>query len=666
MLYAWDTETWLIQPGLLAPPLVCVSIANTNGDVSLHGRVEGLALMRSLLADPDAVLVGHNVAYDFAVICAADESLIAPVFAAYRAGRIRDTKIREELRDIAAGRIQKGGTMVWRDGAWVKADYSLAGNAMVKGSKGLVYRYLQKNRSADKGDDAWRKRYDQLSELPIDQWPEDASQYAKEDAQDTLAVYLAQATNEPEAPLVNEVAQTQAAWALHLISTWGIRTDPSVVFPLETALEAEYERIMRRFRKVGLFVPEPLSAEDRRKGREPDLIMQKVYKNGKVVEKPAKWKRDTKKLKAYVERVYKRKGLKAPRTDSGEVATDKDACEQSGSYLLAELSAAGGVSKIIDTYVPALKAGTELPINTRFNTLMNSGRCSSSAPNIQNLPTGRRVGGVREAFVPRPGFQLVSVDYDTLELRALAQVCLFLFGKSAMAEAIKEGRDLHLEVAATLLGITYEQAQTRKKEPVVKEARQTAKCLNFGLPGGLGVETFVTFARRSYGVVITEKRARELKAVWFKAWPEMQTYFNYISSKLGEMGEANLTQFVSGRVRGGVGFCDGCNTLFQGLAADGAKAALFDVAEEMYVDKGTALYGSRIVNFIHDEILAEVPVDLAHEAADRLALVMCAAMARFVPDVPITASPALMTRWYKGAEAVYDDTGRLIPWSPAA
>ncbi len=114
-----------------------------------------------------------------------------------------------------------------------------------------------------------------------------------------------------------------------------------------------------------------------------------------------------------------------------------------------------------------------------------------------------------------------------------------------------------------------------------------------------------------------------------------------------------------------MGFCDGANTLFQGLAADGAKNALFRVAHECYVDQGTALFGTRPVVFVHDEIIAEVPADIAHEASERLAVVMCQAMAEYVPDVPITAKPALMERWLKAAEPVYAN-GRLVPWTIAA
>lgn len=258
----------------------------------------------------------------------------------------------------------------------------------------------------------------------------------------------------------------------------------------------------------------------------------------------------------------------------------------------------------------------------------------------------------------------VSVDFDTLELRALAQVCLDLFGESEMAEAIRAGQDLHLAMAASMLDISYDEAVRRRKagDKQVKTLRDTAKVANFGLPGGLGAQTLVEYARTGYGVTLTEDQAQDLKREWLAKWPEMSRYFRYISDRVG-FGDADIVQLRSGRVRGGVGYTDGCNTLFQGLAADGAKHALFNVAHECYVDLGTPLFGCRPVAFIHDEIVAEVPEDIAHEASERLARVMCDSMSVFIPDVPITASPALMRRWWKDAEAVMLD-GRLIPWEP--
>lgn len=260
-----------------------------------------------------------------------------------------------------------------------------------------------------------------------------------------------------------------------------------------------------------------------------------------------------------------------------------------------------------------------------------------------------------------------SVDYDSLELRALAQVCLNLFGRSKMADALIAGRELHLDMAAQILAIPYEDALARyeDEDKEVKNARQLAKVANFGFPGGMGAESLCSFARVTYGVTITPEQAKRLKQQFVTAYPELELYFRYVASLPGlDFGEARIEQHVSKRIRGGLSYTEACNSMFQGLAADGAKAALFNASYECYADESSDLYGSRIFTFVHDEIIAEVPEDFAHEAAQRLTQVMVDSMSKFIPDVPITASPVLMKRWSKDAEAVYDANGRLVVWSP--
>ena len=101
---------------------------------------------------------------------------------------------------------------------------------------------------------------------------------------------------------------------------------------------------------------------------------------------------------------------------------------------------------------------------------------------------------------------------------------------------------------------------------------------------------------------------------------------------------------------------------FQGMAADGAKRALFELARECWTAPESPLFGCRPVAFIHDEVLVESPKECAHEAAMRVREIMEREMMVCTPNVPASATPALATRWLKGAEPKYDDAGRLIPW----
>ncbi len=115
---------------------------------------------------------------------------------------------------------------------------------------------------------------------------------------------------------------------------------------------------------------------------------------------------------------------------------------------------------------------------------------------------------------------------------------------------------------------------------------------------------------------------------------------------------------LSGRLRAHATYTARHNAIFQGLASDGAKLALWRLWRADY----------RIVNFIHDEVLIEVPAGTAQERLRHALVVrqhMIDAMSEFVPDVRIEVKYAATTRWYKDAEAVLDSTGTgLLLWEP--
>lgn len=630
-LVAFDTETFRIVLGRLAPPPVVLTFATSGGLESAVTPDEGARLLGEWLANPDVLLLGHNVAFDLGVMTAAYPHLLKPTFDAYAAGRVRDTVLREKLIRLASGEMSS-------DFGGAKKMTSFSMEAIFK------VRFNEDLSALKTGDEAWRLNYHRLAGVPLAEWPKEALDYALGDATRTLRLYEAQGRD--DSPVVdpntgavtNELEQVAAAWGLHLAGVWGIRTDPHAVAVLARRLDeeaADYEATMR---KANVLRPDGT--------------------------------KDTKLIKAIVEQCL---GDNAPRTATGAISTDRDCLTRTGHPALKAVAELGAIDKLRKTYVPMLLQGTQVPINPAWNTLVESGRTSCREPNLQNLP---RKGGVRECFIPRPGYLFASADYSTLELCTLAQVCLDLFGSSAMAEALHAGRDLHLQMAASILEIPYEEALLRhkQKDKEIKEMRQLAKAANFGYPGGLGAESFKVYAKATYDVDIEEDNARLLKSRWLEAWPEMRRFFDHVSRQLQMRDAFDLVQPRSGRVRGQVGYCDGCNSHFQGLAADGAKAALFYVQQECYTGtseiwKGAGpspLHGCRMVAFIHDEFVLEVPEDLpvAQAAVARLVAVMVEGMALYVPDVPIKAEPTLMARWYKEAEPVWDADGRLLVWEP--
>jgi DNA polymerase-1 len=226
-------------------------------------------------------------------------------------------------------------------------------------------------------------------------------------------------------------------------------------------------------------------------------------------------------------------------------------------------------------------------------------------------------------------------------------------------------------------------------DPETEENRQVAKVADYGFPGGMGAERFIDHAAKQGVELKPGKLDRpgqldeswRLKRAFLKKWPCVDGWFDWVSARTEARGHFTFQHFVSQRLRGEVGYTDGCNGAFQGLVADGAKAAVWDVAEACYVGgrrpagggRGP-LYGSRPVLFLHDEIIIEVPcgdgvtrpVDYDHltMAAGELARLMVAAMEPYIPDLPVKAEPAAMRRWYKGAKTIRDDQGRLQIWKP--
>jgi hypothetical protein len=364
----------------------------------------------------------------------------------------------------------------------------------------------------------------------------------------------------------------------------------------------------------------------------------------------------------------KRKGYDGPAIDPWDyVALDKDACASTGDHLLEAYAEMTSLAKILSTDLPRLERGVLEPIHSHFTVLRETGRTSSSAPNVQNQARGRKDRiGARECFVPRVGRVLIDADYSMLELHTLAQACLWMLGYSTLADELrKPGSDPHTKVGASIHGVTYEVGLQLYEEgdPDFVNARNCAKPLNFGKPGGLGAETMMSFAAKGYGVKRPLEFWQRAIKVWNETWVEMPAYFDAISALEGRRGTYNIVQPWSGRLRAGATYCSACNSVFQGLGADVAKLAGWLVFKAQYVDTASPLFGARTVLFVHDQIIAEVNDDAnAPAAAAELGRLMNLAGKIVCPDVPPKTKPILARRYSKMAKKALDANGNLTAW----
>jgi DNA polymerase I-like protein with 3'-5' exonuclease and polymerase domains len=187
--------------------------------------------------------------------------------------------------------------------------------------------------------------------------------------------------------------------------------------------------------------------------------------------------------------------------------------------------------------------------------------------------------------------------------------------------------------------------------------------VGLGYPGGLGAETFVALAKTAYEIDVTLEQAEQMREVWFETYPEAVDYFKWVNKDCKDPSDHDLYLYVSplGMVRAGATYCACANgAALQTPASEGAKLAVFRLAKNCWLSRGD-LEGTLPVAFIHDEILAEVPIEKSHEAACSIARIMVESMQTVLPDVKIKAEPCLMERWDKRAEPVFKE-GRLMPW----
>ena len=412
-MLAFDTETERIRPGCLAPPMACASFAMGDACELVHHTEAREHVVAAL--ESDVVLVGHHIAYDMAVSAAAWPDLLPLIFEVYAVDRVTDTMLREKLLHIAQG-IYRGYPRT--DGSWVELEYSLAA---------VVKRRLK----VDLVKGEWQLRFGELRPLPLSLWPDEAKEYALGDAVASLAVWEHQEVGRKY--LEDEFRQARAAFWLYLMSCWGLHTDEGGVRAFAKKTQQKYDDIAEDLVVVG-------------------LMRESGSRNMKAVQER-------------VSAAYAKKKQEVPLTDGGKTGnkkpkTDADTCDRSGDSVLVQYAKLSSLKTLLSTYIPLLKTGVHTPIQARFESLLETGRTSSS-PNIQNFPTEE---GVRECFVPRPGKVFAIGDYSGMELRTWAQVCLHLFGKSEMAKALNEGIDPHTKIASMILNIPYEQAVAEYEE----------------------------------------------------------------------------------------------------------------------------------------------------------------------------------------------------------
>jgi DNA polymerase-1 len=636
---SFDTETDPFAPGEQFPRAVCGQFAKGDRAV-IVSEADLLKLARDVLSSGDLV-IGHTIAFDWAVCSRYDHRFLGEVFQAYDDGRILDIVVRQKLIDIAKG----SGT---------KRAYDLSSLSQRYGFGTL-----------DKGEDGFRTRFGELRHVPIDSWPRRAKDYAMTDALIVPRIFAAQEaiSNSLGGVLEDQHRQSAHAFWLKLASGWGIMTDERGVAEFERVTRAEHRRVGDKLRACGWLRPDKILKSGPRKGQVEPGTRHEALVRAEVTAATSHMSLKEKEIAGYV-------------TDSGGPSINKKALRDLADLALAKADEQGAdrarllaradrfvayadfasLVKTISTDIPLL---SQRPIHTFFDSLKETGRIGSSKPNITNLP---RREGVRECFVPRAGCCFVSADYGGIELYTWAEVCEALLRQSTLADELRAGLDPHLVVASDILSKPYDWCLMNKK--AVDLERQTGKVLNFGAPGGVGAARLAFAAKNQYGVDLTVERAGELRSLWWAKRAEMRPYSRMVNDIVRR--DNPILQLYAGRYRGGCSYTEACNSFFQGLASDIAKSAGFLVAWACYAQPDSPMYGCRIVNFVHDEIILEVPLGRQHEAAAELERLMTVAASRWLKKVPTPKIETdAMMRWSKKVIRL-EHNGGLVPWTRTA
>lgn len=635
-----DVETYLISPGMRAPPMVCMSLCfSAESPMLFHVDSQwGAALCCCLKEDK---IHGANIAYDMCVFGnERPELLEGPygpglIFKAYDDGRIIDIQHAERIRDIRNGcfRLEED-----ENGDMRRKGYSLAE---------LSSRLL--GESMDK--DLWRMRYHDFRYVPLSGWPKGAKSYAMTDARSGIRI----ADKQRDYKYMAILPETcRADFALALMSARGMRTDPVQV------------QIVKRRTIEAVSKLEPYLVE-----------LGWIYSNPKIA---CGYSKRTKVIQEYllvqtdVDHTYTKTGVELIQNGREHLVVGKSkylslafsALYECGDKQLEAFARYNRLSNLLNTTIRQMELGRLLPIQSRFDAMLATGRTSSSSPNVQNI---RTVKGIREIFIARPGYAFVTGDYKAAELHTLAQVCYDQFGKSSMGDALRSGKDVHGIMGARLKGgCTYEEflagvaAETDALDPFTF-ARGIGKNCNFMLPGAGGPKRFSEMVNNSPGPLqLTLAEAAKAKAQWLAQWDEMPLFFRWIKSCAMPNSQfyysyIERTEFV----RGFCTYAAACNTQFQHLAAAGAKAAMWALTKDSF-DRFSPFYGARLVNFVHDELIAEVPLEILDRCAQHMVSVMEKRFNVYVPDCPTTVDVAAMYAWSKKAKEIRDGAGLLIPY----
>ena len=532
---------------------------------------EAMALLKPLCEDPAILKIGHNLKYDFHV-------LARPENGAVRLSPVDDTMCMSYVLDT--GRVP-------RHNMDLLADHWL-------GHKTIKYEDV-----CGKGKS--QIRFDQLS-------PEAALDYAAEDADITLRLW-------------------------HMFKPRLAREGVSSV----------YERLERPLISVlSDMESEGIAIDDGFLRRLSNDFATRIVSLEDEIHNLAGASFNVASPKQLGEILFEKMGLEGgKKSKTGAYSTGAEVLEELASQdvpIAKKVLDFRQLSKLKSTYTDALVASLH-PQTHRIHTSYSmvgasTGRLSSSDPNLQNIPIRTQEGRqIREAFIAKEGYSLISADYSQIELRLVAHVA----GEQSMLTAFQQEIDIHSQTASEVFGVPLADMDG--------ETRRKAKAINFGIIYGI---SGFGLARQ---LSIPRGEAQDYIKAYFARFPGIQSYMEETKIKaredkfvetlfgrriyIGDIAAANpaMRQFAERQA---------INAPIQGSAADIIKRAMIAMPQAI-ADSDLDI---KMLLQVHDELIFEVPDGQAEQASQLIRQVMESAHEGVLSlDVPLVAEAGIAKNW---------------------
>ena len=336
--------------------------------------------------------------------------------------------------------------------------------------------------------------------------------------------------------------------------------------------------------------------------------------------------------------LFEQMGLQGgKKTKTGDWSTSVDVLEElaeAGHAIVEKILEWRSLAKLKSTYTDALQEQIN-PATARVHTSfamahVNTGRLSSSEPNLQNIPIRTEEGRkIRTAFIAEKGHSILSVDYSQVELRLAAEMA----GIAALKDAFRRGDDIHTITASQVFDVPVDQ--------VTGDIRRQAKAVNFGIIYGIS----------GFGLAkqlgTDTRTASEFIKRYLLRFPELE---KFMEDKKIEARTHGFIKTMHGRkcIIKGIAeknpamrnFAErqAINAPLQGTAADIMKLAM----GKMNAALRTAGLSARMLLQVHDELVFEVP-DAELEVTKALVKNVMESVVSL--DVPLTAEAGSGASW---------------------